>query len=158
MILIWGSNYHGRVDRVPGFFYVQTKFFHMYYIPLIPTESWIVLEGTETGDGFQGVQTGFSLKSIATGWLRAAAVVGGIVAGIASLINGISWMNPAGMHEPEQQLLNFGFSVLGFVTCVSLFFLTRLWAKASYDRALLLAEEIGLDVDKCRDELEAALA
>lgn len=88
MIIIFGERMLGKVDQVPGFCYVVTKFAHLNYIPLIPTASWIVLEGSESGDGFRGKPIGMSGKSVLAGYIRGwggiaavvtSAVVGGVV-------------------------------------------------------------------------------
>jgi len=39
MVIVWGSRLYGKVDVVPGFFHVATRFGHVYYLPLIPTQS-----------------------------------------------------------------------------------------------------------------------
>src|SRR5437762_2645960 len=44
MLLVWGSKLYGRVDDVPGMFYVATRFGHLWYLPLIPMGSFVVLE------------------------------------------------------------------------------------------------------------------
>ena len=76
MIIIYGQRNCGKVDKVPNLFYVITKFAQIYWLPLIPLGSYIVLEGSETDQGFKGVQTSLSFKSILAGWLRAGLVVG----------------------------------------------------------------------------------
>src|SRR5690349_4791585 len=84
MVIIWGTTHAGKVDEVPGMFHVVTQFGHVYYIPLIPTGSYIVLEKNNDG-GFRGVSIPISFKSWLVAWLRA----GCIVAIIASIVIGI---------------------------------------------------------------------
>jgi hypothetical protein len=74
MVIIWGSTNAGKVDEVPGgMFHVMTQFGHLYYIPLIPTGSYIVLEKTADG-GFRGAPIPISFKSILAGWLRGGSM------------------------------------------------------------------------------------
>ena len=68
MVIIWGTTHAGKVDEVPGMFHVVTQFGHLYYIPLIPTGSYIVLDKHSDG-GFRGVSIPISFKS----WLIASA-------------------------------------------------------------------------------------
>jgi hypothetical protein len=65
-----GQRLCGKVDRVPGFFYVSTKFFHVDYMPLFPMGSYLVFEGTERGEQFRGEKIRVSWKSVLTGLLR----------------------------------------------------------------------------------------
>jgi hypothetical protein len=79
MVVIWGQRMYGRVDRFAGS-HVATRFFHLYYVPLIPLSSWLVLE--EQADGrFLGIQTSLQLRSVMLAWLRVASVVALAVAG-----------------------------------------------------------------------------
>lgn len=41
MFVIWGKGYYGSVDRIRGLGPVETRFFHLFWFPLIPLESVI---------------------------------------------------------------------------------------------------------------------
>src|SRR5215207_6184396 len=86
-MIIFGTRLYGKVDHVPGLFYVATKFFHVQFVPLVPAGSFLIIDdGSE-----RGVAIGVSGKSILVAWLRAALVVGGIVAvvlGVMALSEG----------------------------------------------------------------------
>jgi hypothetical protein len=83
--IVWGTHNFGQTDYIPDVdVYVSTQFFHIWYIPLIPLQSYIVL--AESGDDFHGVATGWNLKSIAIAWLRAALLVGGVLTIIGGCI------------------------------------------------------------------------
>lgn len=41
MFLIWGTRYYGSVDRIRGLGPVETRFFHMFFFPLVPLGSVI---------------------------------------------------------------------------------------------------------------------
>jgi len=88
MVIIWGQRMYGRVDRYAGA-HVSTRFFHLYYVPLIPISSWLVL-GTNDDDSFQGIQVPLSLRSVALAWTRVASVAAGIgaIAAAASALGG----------------------------------------------------------------------
>jgi hypothetical protein len=77
MVFIWGSRLFGKIDQVGPNVHVATKFWHLYYIPLIPRESWVVTEKTD--DGWRGFRLkSLHWKSVLVGWLRAACVLGAL--------------------------------------------------------------------------------
>jgi hypothetical protein len=138
MVIVWGTTNAGKVDQVPGgTFHVVTRFGHVYYIPLIPTASYVVLE--ELGDGgFNGAQIPLSFKSILAGWLRGGSIVailGSIVATLLMVFdarNGpLAWALPV---------------VVGSVATVTLVLAYKLkfFTEASYERAKELAQHVGL--------------
>ena len=43
MIIVWGTKLYGKVDEVPGMFHVATRFFHLWYIPLVPLSSAVTM-------------------------------------------------------------------------------------------------------------------
>jgi hypothetical protein len=73
MIVIWGQRMYGRVHRFAGS-HIATRFFHIYWLPLIPLSSWLVLEEHEEGR-FTGLQIPMSLRSVALAWLRIGALL-----------------------------------------------------------------------------------
>lgn len=70
MVIVWGSRMCGKVDAVPGICHVATNFGHLYYIPLIPTQSLLVFGEDE--NGIYGLKIPFSFKSILVAWMRTA--------------------------------------------------------------------------------------
>ena len=84
MIIIYGTRCYGYVDRVPGFCYVATQFGHLNYLPLFPTKSFVIVEGSEEGDGFRGFELGVSGKSALAGYIRGWG-------GIAGIYQCLSW-------------------------------------------------------------------
>jgi hypothetical protein len=85
MVIVWGSRLMGRVDRVPGMFHVATRFGHLWYLPLIPLQSFVIL--AEHGDQFRGVPIPMSGKSILFAWARAALFVMTIISALVVLIS-----------------------------------------------------------------------
>jgi len=83
MIVVYGTGLYGRVDTVPGAFTVATKFFHIFWVPLLPLGSHIVVD--ETDDGWQGVPIGLNGRSVLAAYLRGGLIGGGIWAIILSI-------------------------------------------------------------------------
>jgi hypothetical protein len=136
MIFIAGRGLYGRVDDVPGLFYVKTSFVHVYYVPLIPVGSYLIFEGTETDNGFQGVKIGFSLKSILATWLRAALVIGVIFfvfVATALLCN-----------DQEPKPLEAAKMALWAAAFFGAFLVTQRYSHAGPYRALRLARAAGI--------------
>jgi hypothetical protein len=84
MLLIYGKRLFGKVDRIPGLGEVQTQFYHLYWIPLIPIES-VFVTGSD-GDEIAGAVL-FELdgRSVLAAYLRAALVIAAIVAAFSGL-------------------------------------------------------------------------
>jgi len=152
MLLIFGSSNYGKTDHLPGLFYVKTKFYHLWWIPLLPVQSILYLDdGTET----TGAEVGFRWKSVATAWLRTIAGFA-IVAQTISLIEGTVLADAAdpGRLMPMDILGSIGFVAL----MIGLYYVTILWSHPGYRRAMKLADEIGFppEVVKTHFPLESA--
>lgn len=97
MMIIAGSRLYGRVARVPGVFHVATEFMHLYYMPLIPVYSWLVL--SEKREGMKTTWTGVKIRmrwmSVFLAWSLGLA----IWAGLAELLTIITWMNPGPVQQ-----------------------------------------------------------
>lgn len=88
-MIVFGTRLYGYCDNVEGEFHVATKFFHVWFVPLIPVGSYVVL--SEDGNSWRGVKIGFNLKSLLFAWARAGMVLsllGGLIGGIALLVEG----------------------------------------------------------------------
>jgi len=129
MIWIFGTRHCGKVDHLPGLFYVTSSFFHIQFVPLIPTGSVLLLDdGSE-----RGVQVGMSGKSVLFAYLRAACILGGI----GLIIAGVLFFS-------NQEILPAIVLIAMGVAGVVFFFATFKLARPSPDRALHLAEQIGI--------------
>ena len=135
MVVIWGSRLYGKVDVVPGFFHVATRFGHIYYLPLIPMKSFVVLG--QAGDEFTGVPIPLSFKSILLAWLRAALLLAAIVMTFAALVN---------LGERDQTLWMYS---AAFAATAAVLFGIATWhrvaTRASLHRACALGEAVGLN-------------
>jgi hypothetical protein len=75
-MIIYGINrLYGRTDRIPGLLFVGTAFFHLFFIPIIPMGSYLVMVKDDEFDSFRGIKIPFSIKSWLYGWGRAAALL-----------------------------------------------------------------------------------
>ena len=138
MVIVWGTINAGKVDEVPGkLFHVVTRFGHVYYIPLIPTGSYVVLQETADG-GFQGAPIPLSFKSILAGWIRGGSIVAILISVVTTAVMLLdakmppySWVGPA---------------LIGVVAvaALTLSYKLRFFTEASYERAKELAQRVGL--------------
>jgi hypothetical protein len=132
MVVIYGTRLLGKVDHVPGLFYVATKFAHINFVPLFPTGSYLVIDD---GTGQKGLSIGWSLKSTLMGWLRAGCFVTGPILLLVGLING----HP---HDPSSSYWEL---VIAGVFLIALAILSYLPNRIGRDRAVTVAERAGLD-------------
>jgi hypothetical protein len=81
MVVIYGSRSYGRIESHAGE-YAQTRFAHVYYMPLLPVASFWV--SREAGDMQCGFPIRMSAKSVLVTYLR----MWGAVAAILALVSG----------------------------------------------------------------------
>jgi len=91
-MIVFGWRLYGFAYLVPGRFHVATNFFHLFGIPLIPIQSWIVT--SETSLGWQGKAIGWSGRSIFLAWLRTGLVLGYLVLSARMLIEVVGRASP----------------------------------------------------------------
>lgn len=70
MFVYYGTRHCGPVDAIAELGEVRTRFFHVWFVPLIPIGSMFITEDTD--DGVRGSKVGLSLKSIFVAWSRTA--------------------------------------------------------------------------------------
>jgi hypothetical protein len=83
MLIPFGTNFQGSVDEVPGFFWVETKFYHVGFMPLVPLGTWAVTR--RVGNGRQGVKIPMSIKSILMAWIAYLSAVVGLIGSCIAL-------------------------------------------------------------------------
>jgi hypothetical protein len=135
MSLHFGTKLMGKVDEVPRMGYVSTQFFHVNYLPIIPTGTYFVLE--ESGDNFRGVTLPLSFKSILVAWLRAILFLAFIVAVFVAII--------AAADEKMERAIGAGVGGVFAVVAFWCSYYIPLISRASYQRAMDLAGRIGLN-------------
>lgn len=69
--MIIGRRLFGRVDEVPGILYVATLFYHVMWLPVMPVDSFIVLQQPGSSGRSSAVKVAFNLKSAVVGYVRA---------------------------------------------------------------------------------------
>lgn len=81
-MIVFGVRQYGKVHAC-GPSYVATRFFHIWFVPLLPTESHLVF--AEQGDQARGVSVPLSGPSVLAGYLRAWGLIGAAVMGFTLL-------------------------------------------------------------------------
>ena len=84
MIIVYGTRFYGKV-KACGRSFLATQFVHIYYVPLIPVGTHLILEESGGGGSYKGIKTDFSLKSMLAAYLR----VWGPIAVITSIAIGV---------------------------------------------------------------------
>ncbi|MEA2753151.1 MAG: hypothetical protein QOI41_7294 [Myxococcales bacterium] len=84
MVIIYGTRFYGKVQAC-GRSHVGTQFVHLYYLPLIPIGTHLILEQNADGT-YKGLKTAFSFRSMMAAYLR----VWGPIAVIAAICIGMS--------------------------------------------------------------------
>jgi hypothetical protein len=82
-MFVFGTKFFGRIQSVPGLFYVATKFFHLFFFPLIPLGTYFVFENSakhEVKGGRDRISTlvkpmPFNIKTVLIAWLRTALIL-----------------------------------------------------------------------------------
>jgi len=86
MFVIYGTAFYGQVDSHGGQ-HQLTKFFHIYYVPLLPVDTMWVTQ--DAGRGYNGHAVQMSGRSVLAGYAR----VWGPIAATAAVVTG----SPASM-------------------------------------------------------------
>lgn len=135
-MIIYGTTNAGKVDEVPGgMFHVVTQFGHLYYIPLIPTGSYLVFE--KTSDGFRGMSIPLSMKSILAGWARGFCWATILFCGFQ--IGGAFFGKRAGPNDWIVPLIG------ATLAAILLWLSYIVFRRARYERAIQLAKLAGYD-------------
>lgn len=134
MFVHWGQKPYGKVDHVPGLFYVATRFVHVQYVPLIPIESMLVMDRPEVKGEYRDCVLRLSGKSILFAWLRAALIVGGV----AMMFGGL-----AELGEGKNPAASLGWMLSAVGLWVMCWYSYRL-SRPGVPRAIRLATEAGI--------------
>ncbi len=110
MIIFYGIRPYGKT-RACGASYVVTRFFHIWFLPLVPVGTQLVLEETG-GNSYRGIDTSLDFRSVVAGYLR----VWGPISVIIAVMMGLGAL---GDSESGLEMLVTG-AFTGFVTLVLL--------------------------------------
>jgi len=86
MIVIYGTRFYGEVDHYGGQRQL-TKFFHIYYVPVLPVSTmWVT---RETDGGYNGHAVQMSGRSVLAGYARVWGPVAAVGAFLAGSVGGL---------------------------------------------------------------------
>jgi hypothetical protein len=157
-MIVFGHRHYGHTDEIEGMGHIQTRFLHVWYIPLIPFSSVFVVG--EDDDGLRGVKVPLSAKSVAFVWSRTAIFLGGVgalVGGITASVGSIDaiqrvvrQLQRGGVStKTGMELLTVGGAAAGGICmaffCVALYILVgRVFRKAGASRRRDLMQRLGV--------------
>ncbi len=75
LLIVLGTKRYGRIDDVPNTVHVATMFFHVMFVPLIPLQSQIVIDGGQYADKGMALAK-IRWASVLMTWLRFWLVMG----------------------------------------------------------------------------------
>lgn len=130
MVVFFGTQMYGKVDKVPMLGHVATSFFYLQFVPLVPLGSYLVLDD---GQGHIGV--GFSFKSLLVAWLRTALLCGAVAIAIAGIV-------ATGQRSVPLMVATVGGTALCLIAWYGSYYFPFV-GTASYDRAMALADQVG---------------
>ncbi len=140
MFVHFGQEDYGKVDVVPGLCHVATRFFTVNFFPLVPVGSYIVVAGKGKGGAPARHKTALSLKSVLIAWLRAALFLASLGCTLVGFWLTIDFFERRGVSEAA--VVEVWAAALS--AAVTLWLTYRL-GRASYDRALQIGAELGLE-------------
>jgi uncharacterized membrane protein YdfJ with MMPL/SSD domain len=80
-MFVFGTKFFGKIQNVPGLFYVATRFFHVFFVPLIPLGTYLVFENSAKYEaGRDRISTlvkpiPFSIATVLIAWLRTVLIL-----------------------------------------------------------------------------------
>ena len=96
--VVYGKDFFGTVDRVPGEYHVATLFRHVQYLPLVPVGSFLVLEDESGRDTDDCRPIPLSGKSVSIAYLRALLALVVLFSGLMGALMGAVYFG--GSHNP----------------------------------------------------------
>jgi hypothetical protein len=137
MIIHFGTQMYGKVDHVPGLFHVGTRFFHVWFIPLIPVGSFLMLDNKQN----QGMAIGLSGKSVLFAYLRLGLFIACLVVGTIGIIEGSEALEHRGSWSGAIGCL------LSTAVMAYAFYASYRFSRPNPRRALELAERLGIPME-----------
>jgi len=87
MVIVYGTRFYGKV-KACGSSFLATQFVHIYYVPLFPIATQLILE-ENAGGSFKGIKSSFSVKSMLAAYLRVWGPIA-VIAAVAMGASGVS--------------------------------------------------------------------
>lgn len=155
--VIFGSRFFGKVDHVPGLFFVATKFVHIFFVPLVPVASYLVYEHEDSqydlkpaillpnfvSIGIHGTKlvrrVPFNINSVLIAWLRAFIFLALVFTCLIAL-GGV-------VGNPTVTTLSLIIAIAAFIVLVPVLHLTYFLTRARGAKAIKLGQLGGLPVD-----------
>lgn len=153
MFVIFGEKLFGMVHQVPGVCYVATVFFHIFFFPIAPFRTYIVVHGSAPGIeeavaqgtirpsrfGFWVVRIPLSLLSVLIGYLRGLFGLIFVWAGSLAVLLPSADPKQVPIGSPQQLILSgiaLGIAIL--------FIVSRLLTRASEAKTAELVAKLGM--------------
>ena len=131
MIVIFGENYFGRSDTIPGVAHVATRFFHISYFPILPLQSAIfVNQGSKNELEFQ---LSVHWKSVLLAYARALLILAFSIAVTIAILE---------LSSPRSDLFSSIAWMCAFVTMLICSYRIRGLGRATYENAIAMSEEL----------------
>ncbi len=143
MLIVYGHRMYGRIEEI-GSSFIGTQFVHVWFLPLVPTGSSLVLSTNPDGS-FRGIPIGMSGRSVLAGYTR----IWGPIALLGALaLFAVNLSEASDLAEGIATVIVFGFGVaLTLAACVLGWgFIGRLSADEKRRRAMY-AHYTGYHVD-----------
>jgi len=137
-MFVFGTKFFGRIQYVPGLFYIATKFIHIFFLPLIPLGTYFVFEGSARHDykgGKDQISTlvkpvPFDIKSVLMAWLRTVLVVAIVVSAVQAVSSGLA-----------------GPATIVAIAAALLLHLSYVLSRAGVEKAIELGQKAGFSDD-----------
>lgn len=143
MLIVYGHRMYGRIEECAGSF-IGTQFVHIWFLPLIPTGSSLVL-GTNPDGSFRGIPIGMSGRSVLAGYMR----VWGPITLLLSLGGlAVNLADASDLAEGIATVLVFGFAVaLTLGACILGWGILGRLSRDEKQRRAIFAHYTGYHVD-----------
>jgi hypothetical protein len=122
---------------------VATRFIHINFIPVIPLGSCIIVTGNSKAKDFQGTKTALSVKSILVAWFRAGLLALALCTTVIGFVVTTEFFENKAATPPLALAVVWGI-VVGIC---AILWMTYRFNRASYDRAMQLGTELGLEAE-----------
>lgn len=144
---IFGTDFYGHVDRIPGKCVIATQFSHWWFFPCVPMGSWILRGHADV----PAERAGWHLRSILTAWLRVGTLLGAWLCAFlgAAFLNAFTVLS----EVPDWK---FAWTIPVSLAAALGLYIVRRWSlceTATLERALALGARAGIPEQEVREAL-----